>query len=354
MKLFSFVIISILFFNCSKIDSTQSNLNDYQIDKDWKAATFAGGCFWCIEAPFEKIDGVKKAISGYAGGTIKNPTYKQVSGGKTKYREAVQVYYDPNIISYSELLDIFWQQFDPTDEGGSFYDRGFQYTSAIYYHNENQKEIAEKSKVELENSGLFDKKIVTKIEKYTNFYPAEDYHQDYYLTNSKSYKKYRTGSGRDRFIEEVWNRKNEMAKEVKKEELKKKLTELQYRVTQENGTERPFNNEYWNNKEKGIYVDVVSGEPLFSSKDKFKSGTGWPSFTKPINPQNVKKLADNSGFMERIEVRSKLGNSHLGHVFNDGLAPTKLRYCVNSASLKFIPKSKMEEEGYKNYLWLVE
>jgi len=356
MKLFSIslIVLALMYLGFTQNYSDTLDKNNYIDNSNLEIATFAGGCFWCIEAPFEKLDGVKKVISGYAGGTIKNPTYKQVSSGKTKYREAVQIYFDPSIISYSELLDVFWQQFDPTDKGGSFYDRGFQYTSAIFYHNKFQKETAIKSKENLENSKIFDKKIITKIENYTTFYPAEDYHQDYYLTHSKRYKEYRVGSGRDFFIEEVWNRKNLIKSKARKKELKKKLSDLQYYVTQENGTEKPFENKYWNNKEKGIYVDIVSGEPLFTSKDKFKSGTGWPSFTKPINPLNLKKVEDNSGFMKRVEVRSKFGNSHLGHVFNDGPAPTNLRYCINSAALKFIPKNKMEKERYKDYLWLIE
>ena len=316
-------------------------------------ATVAGGCFWCIEAPFEKIDGVSMVISGYAGGTEPDPTYKQVSSGSTDYVEAVQIYYDPVIISYSEILDIFWKQFDPTDAGGSFYDRGYQYTSAIFYHNEMQKQVAEESRKNLDNSRIFDKPIVTPIKKITTFYPAEEYHQDYYKKDPDRYYSYRKGSGRDAFIMKVWKDKNEYTK-PSEEELKDKLTDLQYRVTQQDGTERAFNNEYWDNKEAGIYVDIVSGEPLFSSKDKYKSGTGWPSFTKPIDPQYIAKKTDNSFGMKRVEVRSSMGDSHLGHVFDDGPDPTGLRYCMNSAAMRFIPKDSMEEEGYGDYLWLVE
>jgi peptide methionine sulfoxide reductase msrA/msrB len=316
-------------------------------------ATIAGGCFWCVEAPFEKIEGVSMVISGYAGGTEPDPTYKQVSSGRTDYVEAVQVYYDPVIVSYSEILDIFWKQFDPTDAGGSFYDRGIQYTSVIFYHNEMQKQVAEESKKNLDNSGIFDKPIVTPIKEFTTFYPAEEYHQDYYKKDPERYYSYRKGSGRDAFIMKVWKDKNEY-KKPSDDELKEKLTDLQYRVTQKDGTERAFNNEYWDNKEAGIYVDIVSGEPLFSSKDKFKSGTGWPSFTKPIDPEFLKKKTDDSFGMKRVEVRSSMGDSHLGHVFDDGPEPTNLRYCMNSASMRFIPKEKMEEEGYGDYLWLVE
>ena len=318
-----------------------------------EVATLAGGCFWCIEAPFEKVQGVVKVISGYAGGTKSEPTYKEVSSGKTDYREAVQIFYDPLIISYIEILDIFWRQFDPTDEGGSFADRGFQYTSAIFYHDDDQKMLAEKSKEKLNNSGIFDKSIATPIIKFTTFYPAEDYHQDFYKKDPDRYYNYRKGSGRDAFVMEKWSDKNNYTK-PSEEEIKKNLNELQYKVTQKEGTERAFNNEYWDNKKEGIYVDIVSGEPLFSSTDKFESGTGWPSFTKPIDPKYIVKKEDSSLGMRRVEVRSKFGDSHLGHVFDDGPEPTGLRYCMNSASMRFIPKEKMKEEGYGEYLWLVE
>ncbi|MGD8306650.1 MAG: peptide-methionine (R)-S-oxide reductase MsrB [Ignavibacteria bacterium] len=318
-----------------------------------EVATLAGGCFWCVEAPFEKVEGVVEVISGYAGGTKENPTYKEVSSGKTTYREAVQVHFDPAIISYAEILDIYWKQFDPTDAGGSFPDRGFQYTSAVFYHNDLQKEVAEHSKQQLEMSGIFDEPIVTKIIEFTTFYPAEDYHQDFYKKNPQRYYSYRNGSGRDEFIKSIWS--DEMNyKKADKEKIKQKLTDLQYKVTQENATERAFNNEYWDNHKQGIYVDIVSGEPLFSSTDKFESGTGWPSFTKPIDPKYIHKIEDNSYGMKRIEVKSKIGDSHLGHVFDDGPEPTGLRYCMNSAAMRFIPKEDMEKEGYGEYLWLLK
>jgi len=351
--------ISLITTACSKpetenaVEMESANNKIVTLSGNEEIATLAGGCFWCIEAPFEKMQGVLKAISGYAGGTKEKPTYKEVSSGRTDYREAVQVYYDPEVISYAEILDIFWRQFDPTDDGGSFADRGFQYTSAIFYHDEDQKEIAETSKKELDNSGIFDKPIVTPIIEFTTFYPAEDYHQDFYIKDPDRYYSYRKGSGRDTFIMNKWNDEKEY-KKPSDEEIKKKLTDLQYKVTQKEGTERAFNNEYWDNKKAGIYVDIVSGEPLFSSKDKFESGTGWPSFIKPIDPKYIVKKEDSSLGMRRIEVRSKFGDSHLGHVFEDGPEPTNLRYCMNSASMRFIPKEKMEEKGYSEYLWLVE
>ena len=316
------------------------------MSNQYELATFAGGCFWCMVEPFDEQPGIMNVVSGYTGGHTENPTYEEVCSDATGHYEAVQITFDPAIFPYEKLLGLFWQQIDPTDAGGQFHDRGTSYKPAIFYHSDQQKEAAEKSKAELARSGIFNKPIVTEILPATTFYEAEEKHQDYYKKMSFHYNMYKEGSGRAKFIREHWKTKKS------DEELRQELTPIQYQVTKHNATEPPFQNEYWNHEEEGIYVDIISGEPLFSSKDKYDAGCGWPSFTKPLRQSEIEEKLDTTHGMRRIEVRSKTADSHLGHVFDDGPAPTGARYCINSASLRFVPKEKLKEEGFEQYLGL--
>ena len=304
-----------------------------------KKAIFAGGCFWCMVKPFQFYDGVKTVVAGYIGGEKKNPTYKEVCCGNTGHYEAIMIDYDDDILCYGDLINIFWKQVDPFDSGGQFADRGEQYRTAIFYLDEEQKSIAETSVANLKNK--YNKEIATKVLKAGEFFVAEECHQDYHLKNKNHYNMYYKQSGRYNFVKGL-DRNN-----YNRDELKRKLSSIEFEVTQNDMTEIPFENEYYNNFEKGIYVDVVDGTPLFSSMDKIESDCGWPSFTKPIRDTKIYNRIDYSFGMIRTEVRSLNANSHLGHIYYDEpLTSNKARYCINSASLKFIPYDKMDEEGY--------
>lgn len=354
---------------------------DDMIDWPTAIATFAAGCFRCSEAAFQETEWVYEAIAWYAWGSKVNPTYEEVASGQTDHREAIRVIYDPTNVTYEDLLRIFRRQIDPTDAWGQFVDRGFQYTTAVFYHTEEEKELAEQSKMDLEMMWLYDNPIVTSILPFTSFYEAEPYHQDFYQNSKQRYDRYKKWSGRESYRDEIEERselleddvsedslppswegnelpsleKREDFEKPSKDALRQDLTWMQFRVTQNDWTEPPYANAYYDNKKPWIYVDVVSGEPLFSSRDKYKSWTWRPSFVKPIADEVVTLHEDNSLRMTRTEVRSRFADSHLWHVFNDWPADRGgKRYCMNSASMRFIPLEEMEVEGYGEWMEFVE
>lgn len=360
-------------------------------NKQNEKVVMAGGCFWCTESEYNHVEGVISAVSGYTDvmGNYKEgsgPSYADVSSEAVKARESVLVVFDPKKITFDKILELYFRHIDPTDAGGQFSDRGYQYTPAIYYTSELQKNDIDLLINKITETKKFSKPVVVAVLPYKNFYPAEEYHQDYKDKNPVRYNLYREGSGRNTFIKNNWSDTSSYMKELfggtsatilkkpmntntnisigsawnnftqeQKAAKLKTLTPLQFNVTQKAGTEQPFQNEYQANHDKGIYVDIVSGEPLFLSSDKYDSGTGWPSFVKPINNAFITLHVDNGIFSTRTEVRSKIADSHLGHVFDDGPSDQGgKRYCLNSAALRFVPIADMEKEGYGEFIQLIK
>lgn len=309
----------------------------------------AGGCFWGTEHFIKQIRGVRETQVGFANGNTENPSYEDVCKGGTGHAETVKVLYDKKTAALTFLLDLYYKTIDPTSVNRQGGDRGTQYRTGIYYTQAEDLPVIEQSLAALE--ARIGKPVAIEVQPLKNFYPAENYHQDYLDKNPQGYCHIdpalftlaKTAAPVPRF------------KKPDTAELKKTLTPLQFEVTQNAATERPFANDYWDRLEDGIYADITTGEPLFVSTDKFESGCGWPSFSKPISKALVDEHTDKSHGMSRTEVRSKTGNAHLGHVFTDGPSDRGgLRYCINSASLRFIPKSRMVEEGYAEWLPLLE
>jgi len=307
---------------------------------------FAGGCFWGVEGYFKKIDGVLETQTGYANGETENPTYEEVINN-SGHAETVKVNYDENVVSLEELVLHFLRIVDPYSVNKQGNDIGIQYRSGIYYTTSEQSERV-KRMIELFEEKK-ERKTAIEIKPLKGFYEAEEYHQDYLDKNPYGYCHISLDSADDPLFDVKVNEKSS------DEALKERIGKLAYNVTQNEATERPFTSEYTDFHKKGIYVDIVSGEPLFVSDDKFTSGCGWPSFSRPIEADAIEYTQDNSNGMQRIEVRSKIGDSHLGHVFNDGPKDQGgLRYCINGAALRFIPYEEMDEEGYGEYKLLVK
>lgn len=377
---FTFILYDVYARRNSQETPVDTTLAVLVANHTYEQIVVAGGCFWSTEGEYDHIPGVISAVAGYADVQSphkngQNPTYDEVSSGDVQARESVLVTYDPKKINSKKILEIYFRSIDPTDNEGQFFDRGYEYTPVIYFTTKDQQDEAKQLIMKINTSKKFSKSVVVAVLPYTNFYPAEEYHQHYKDKNTVRYNLYREGSGRNTYLKTTWSDTSASVKEIfedestttqytmtiihswknftemEKAEKLKTLTPLQFNVTQKEGTERNFANEYYSNKEKGIYVDIVSGEPLFLSTDKYDSGTGWPSFVKPIDYSHITLHEDDGLLTSRIEVKSALAGSHLGHVFDDGPSDRGgKRYCMNSASLRFIPVADMEKEGYGEFI----
>lgn len=299
-----------------------------------KTIYFAGGCFWGTEHFFKQISGVVATTAGYANSRVPDPSYKDVCTGTTMAAEAVEVRYDPSRVGLRTLIAMYFLTIDPLSVNRQGNDIGTQYRTGIYYTDERQRHVAEEAVKSLSDS--LRQQVAVEVMPLLNFYPAEEYHQDYLE---------KTPGGYCHINPELFARARNIGR----------LTPEQEAVTRHSATEPPFHNAYWDEDRDGIYVDVTTGEPLFLSTDKFNSGCGWPSFTRPISAKSLSEIPDTSHGMTRTEVRSTIGDAHLGHLFNDGPRERGgLRYCINSAALRFIPLEEMEKEGYGSYISLLD
>lgn len=346
--LVALMLLQASFLNSQSIQTTKMT----KMNEPVRDIYFAGGCFWGTEHFLKQVKGVIQTEVGYANGNIKNPSYQQVCTGQTGFAETVKVAYLPAEVDLALLIDLYFKTVDPTSLNKQGNDRGSQYRTGIYYTDASDLPVIQQQVRKV--AAAYSKPLAVEVLPLKNFYAAEADHQDYLDKHPGGYCHIAP-----ELFEEARhaNEKTVSVPVYKKQsdaELQKKLTDEQYSVTRKNGTERPFTNEYWDESREGIYVDITTGEPLFVSTDKFDSGCGWPSFSKPIDKKLILEKKDTSHGMQRVEVRSSTGDAHLGHVFTDGPADKGgLRYCINSASLRFIPKERMREEGYGAYLPLL-